>query len=275
MLRGLQSEPKPRLLPTYFYDERGSELFRRHLRASRYYITRTETGILETHAQEIADRIGPNALLVELGSGASTKTRLLYGSAPRPRRLRPGRYFANAPDSAAQRIAATHPGLEVLPACADFTQAFTLPRPKRTPSMIVSRSPGYDPSAISADPPAAIELGESHEANRERAAGARAGLSTPNAATTTGGLVIGFDLVKDLAVLERAYDDSAGVTAEFNLNVLRRLNRDLGADFDLAAFRHQAEDGCRRPAESRCDSSARYGTNEGDSRRSRLVCRGE
>jgi dimethylhistidine N-methyltransferase len=234
VLRGLQSEPK-RLSPTYFYDERGSELFDAICELPEYYITRTETGILEAHAQEIADRIGPNALLVELGSGASTKTRLLLDRLPDLAAYVPVDISRTHLVAAAQRIAAAYPGLEVLPACADFTQAFALPRPKRTPSRVIVFFPGSTIGNF--DPPAAIELMK--VMRRIASAAAPAWLGTPNA-TITGGLVIGFDLVKDPAVLERAYDDSAGVTAEFNLNVLRRLNRDLGADFDLAAFRHQA-----------------------------------
>jgi dimethylhistidine N-methyltransferase len=233
VLRGLQSEPK-RLSPTYFYDERGSELFDAICELPEYYITRTETGILEAHAQEIADRIGPNALLVELGSGASTKTRLLLDRLPDLAAYVPVDISRTHLMAAAQRIAAAYPGLEVLPACADFTQAFTLPRPKRTPSRVVVFFPGSTIGNF--DPPAAIELMK--VMRRIASAAAPARLGAPNA--TTGGLVIGFDLVKDPAVLERAYDDSAGVTAEFNLNVLRRLNRDLGADFDLGTFRHQA-----------------------------------
>ncbi|HEX4677317.1 MAG TPA: L-histidine N(alpha)-methyltransferase, partial [Steroidobacteraceae bacterium] len=131
--------------------------------------------------------------------------------------------------AAAQRIASAYPGLEVLPACADFTQAFPLPRSRRTPSRVVVFFPGSTIGNF--DPPAAIEL------MKVMRRIARLGSSS---LTSAGGLVIGFDLVKDPAILERAYDDSAGVTAEFNLNVLRRLNRDLGADFDLEAFRHEA-----------------------------------
>src|SRR5580692_11696493 len=236
VLRGLQSEPK-RLSPTYFYDERGSQLFDAICELPEYYITRTETGILEEHAQEIADRIGPNALLVELGSGASTKTRLLLDRLPDLAAYVPVDISRTHLMAAAQRIAVSYPGLEVLPACADFTQTFPLPKPKRTPSRVVVYFPGSTIGNF--DPPAAVELMKV----MSRIAGATvapARLGTANPATTAGGLVIGFDLVKDPAILERAYDDAAGVTAEFNLNVLRRLNRDVGADFDLSAFRHQA-----------------------------------
>jgi dimethylhistidine N-methyltransferase len=235
VLRGLQREPK-RLSPTYFYDERGSQLFDEICDLPEYYITRTETRILEQHAQEIADRIGANALLVELGSGASTKTRLLLDRLPDLAAYVPVDISRTHLVAAAQRVAAAYPGLEVLPACADFTQAFPLPRPSRTPSRVVVLFPGSTIGNF--DPPAAVEL---MKVMRRIAAGASAArLGSPHAATAAGGLVIGFDLVKDPAILERAYDDSAGVTAEFNLNVLRRLNRDLGTNFDLQAFRHQA-----------------------------------
>ena len=234
VLRGLQGEPK-RLSPTYFYDERGSQLFDEICDLPEYYITRTETRILERHAQEIADRIGENALLVELGSGASTKTRLLLDRLPNLAAYVPVDISRTHLMAAAQRIASAYPGLEVLPACADFTQAFPLPRSRRTPSRVVVFFPGSTIGNF--DPPAAIELMKVMRRIATGAATARLG-SSPGA--STGGLVIGFDLVKDPAILERAYDDSAGVTAEFNLNVLRRLNRDLGADFDLQAFRHEA-----------------------------------
>jgi dimethylhistidine N-methyltransferase len=237
VLRGLQSAQK-RLSPVYFYDERGSQLFDAICELPEYYVTRTETQILESHAQEIADRIGPNALLVELGSGASTKTRLLLDRLPDLAAYVPVDISRTHLMAAAQRVAAAYPGLEVLPACADFTKAFPLRKPKRTPSRVVVFFPGSTIGNF--DPPAAIELMKV----MSRIAGGGSAASTRLGATgtpaTSGGLVIGFDLVKDPAVLERAYDDDAGVTAEFNLNVLRRLNRDLGADFDLDAFRHQA-----------------------------------
>ena len=234
VLRGLQGEPK-RLSPTYFYDERGSQLFDEICDLPEYYITRTETRILERHAQEIADRIGENALLVELGSGASTKTRLLLDRLPDLAAYVPVDISRTHLMAAAQRIASAYPGLEVLPACADFTQAFPLPRPRRTPSRVVVFFPGSTIGNF--DPPAAVEL---MKVMRRIATGAATGRLGSSPFASAGGLVIGFDLVKDPAVLERAYDDSAGVTAEFNLNVLRRLNRDLGADFDLQAFRHEA-----------------------------------
>jgi dimethylhistidine N-methyltransferase len=221
VLRGLEQTPK-RLSPTWFYDERGSQLFDEICELPEYYITRTETGILQSHAAQIAACIGENALLVELGSGASTKTRLLLDQLPNLAAYVPVDISRTHLMAAAQRIAASYPGLEVLPACADFTKAFPLPKPARAPSRVVVFFPGSTIGNF--DPPAAIELMSVMRRIADR----------------SGALVIGFDLEKDPAVLERAYDDSAGITAEFNLNVLRRLNRDAGADFNLRAFRHQA-----------------------------------
>lgn len=223
VLRGLQSTPK-RIAPIYFYDERGSQLFDEICELPEYYITRTETAILEQHASEIAARIGPDALLVELGSGASTKTRLLLDRLPDLTAYVPVDISRTHLMAAAQRITAAYPHLEVLPACADFTQPFSLPKPTRTPARVVVFFPGSTIGNF--DRAAATEL--------------LAGMARIARTGANGGLVIGFDLVKSPAVLERAYDDAAGVTAEFNLNVLRRLNREVGANFDLSAFRHQA-----------------------------------
>jgi len=228
VLGGLLASPK-RLSPTFFYDERGSQLFDEICELPEYYLTRTETQILERHAAEIAACIGPDAPLVELGSGASTKTRLLLDRLPDLAGYVPVDISRSHLMAAAHRIADAYPGLEVLPACADFTKPFALPRTRRVPSRVVVFFPGSTIGNF--DPPAAIEL------MRVMRAMATYRLGSPSA---SGGLVIGFDLQKDPAVLERAYDDAAGVTAEFNLNVLRRLNKDLGASFDLDAFRHQA-----------------------------------
>lgn len=226
VLRGLQSTPK-RLSPTYLYDERGSQLFDQICELPEYYVTRTETRILAAHAPDIASCIGENALLVELGSGASTKTRLLLDRLPNLAAYVPVDISRSHLMAAAQKISAAYPQLEVLPACADFTQAFPLPKPRRPPARVVVFFPGSTIGNF--DTRAAIDL---MRVMRRMAA--------PGIAGTGGALVIGFDLVKDPAILERAYDDAAGVTADFNLNVLRRLNRDLGANFDLRHFRHQA-----------------------------------
>ena len=232
VLLGLKSSPK-RLSPMYFYDERGSQLFDEICELPEYYITRTETDILRKQARAIADCIGPNALLVEFGSGASTKTRLLLNELPDLAAYVPVDISRTHLMAAAQRITAAYPHIEVLPACADFTQPFTLPKPSRAPTRVVVFFPGSTIGNF--DRPAAIQLMK--VMRRIASGGSHVHIST---ASPIGGLVIGFDLVKETATLERAYDDAAGVTAEFNLNVLRRLNRDAGANFDLQAFRHQA-----------------------------------
>src|ERR1700758_5450421 len=141
VLRGLRETPK-RLSPTWFYDERGSQLFDEICELPEYYITRTETGILQRHAAQIAACIGENALLVELGSGASTKTRLLLDQLPSLAAYVPVDISRTHLMAAAQRIAASYPGLEVQPACADFTKAFALPKPTRAPSRVVVFFPG-------------------------------------------------------------------------------------------------------------------------------------
>jgi dimethylhistidine N-methyltransferase len=221
VLRGLGERPK-RLSPLYFYDERGSQLFERICELPEYYLTRTETGILERHGPDIARLLGDDALLVELGSGASIKTRLLLDCMPRLAAYVPVDISRSHLLAAARRIAADYPCVEVLPVCADFTQPFSLPRPRREAARVVFFFPGSTLGNFDRGP--AIELLQSL---RE-----------------TGGVgsaaVIGADLVKSRARLEAAYDDAAGVTAEFNLNVLRRLNHEFAGSFDLDAFAHEA-----------------------------------
>jgi L-histidine Nalpha-methyltransferase len=234
ILRGLRGTPK-RLSPTYFYDERGSQLFDEICELPEYYITRTETAILQEHARDIARSIGADAMLVELGSGASTKTRLLLDQLPDLAAYVPVDISRTHLLAAARRISAAYPHLEVLPACADFTQPFALPKPRRTPSRVVVFFPGSTIGNF--DRSAAIGL---MKTMRAMTTGPFRQCRPGEASSRGGGLVIGFDLVKDPRILERAYDDAAGVTAEFNLNILERLNRELGATFDIGRFHHQA-----------------------------------
>jgi L-histidine N-alpha-methyltransferase len=221
LLAGLRAKPKW-ISPAYFYDTRGSELFDAICELPEYYLTRTEWRILEAHAAEIAGRIGENALLVEYGSGASAKTRLLLDRLHRPCAYVPVDISRAHLTAAANGISKAYPGLEVLPVCADFTQPFKLPLPRRTPARNVVFFPGSTLGNF--EPQAAIDLMRHMR----------------SVAGTAGAMLIGTDLVKDRSTLLRAYDDSAGVTAQFNLNVLRRLNREFGANFDLDAFRHEA-----------------------------------
>jgi dimethylhistidine N-methyltransferase len=221
LLRGLRDEPK-HVSPSYFYDARGSALFDAICELPEYYVTRTETQILETHASDIASCLGEEALLVEFGSGASVKTRILLNELKQLSAYVPVEISRSHLLDAAQRISNNYPHVEVLPVCADFTLPFDLPKPKRPPLRTVMFFPGSTIGNF--DPSAAIELMRLMR----------------NQAGPGGGLVIGTDLVKDPVVLRRAYNDAAGVTAQFNLNMLRRLNREFGTNFDLAAFTHEA-----------------------------------
>jgi dimethylhistidine N-methyltransferase len=221
VLAGLRSHAK-RIAPMYFYDARGSALFDQICELPEYYPTRTETQILATRADDIARRIGEDALLVEFGSGSSIKTRLLLDRLPTLSAYVPVDISRSHLVTAAHGISASYPDLEVLPVCADFTRPFALPTPRKRASRIVVFFPGSTIGNF--DPEAAVDLMR-----------VMRGVAGPQ-----GGLIVGTDLVKDPQVLVRAYDDAAGVTAAFNLNVLRRLNTELGADFDLTSFSHRA-----------------------------------
>jgi L-histidine Nalpha-methyltransferase len=221
VLAGLRDTPK-RISPMYFYDAIGSVLFDRICELPEYYPTRTETRILQQHGTDIAHSIGNDALLVEFGSGSSIKTRLLLDRLPTLSAYVPVDISRSHLLNAAQGICASYPELEVMPVCADFTQPFSLPTPRKPASRIVVFFPGSTIGNF--DPAAALNLMRV----MRRVAG------------SDGGLVVGTDLVKDPAVLVRAYDDSQGVTAAFNLNVLSRFNREMGADFDLGQFQHRA-----------------------------------
>jgi dimethylhistidine N-methyltransferase len=221
LLAGLRGRPK-QISPSYFYDARGSQLFDAICELPEYYLTRTEISILETHAAEMARCIGEAALLVEFGSGASVKTRVLLDRLLEVSAYVPVEISRSHLVNAAQRISSAYPQIEVLPVCADFTLPFSLPKPRRAPARTVVFFPGSTLGNF--DPPAAIELLRLMR----------------SIAGPAGGLVIGTDLIKDPAILRRAYNDAAGVTAQFNLNLLQRLNREFDADFNLGAFEHQA-----------------------------------
>lgn len=207
----------------YFYDERGSQLFDAICELEDYYLTRSELAIMERFAPEMGERIGPGAMLVEYGSGSGTKTRILLDHLPKPAAYVPVDISREHLYRSAGRIAADHPGIEVLPACADFTQSFALPIASRAPSHAAVYFPGSTIGNFT--PEGARRL--------LRQIAMLCGLG--------GGLLIGIDLRKDKSVIEAAYNDSKGVTAAFNLNLLRRINRELDGDFDLATFHHEAE----------------------------------
>jgi dimethylhistidine N-methyltransferase len=220
-LAGLASAP-PTLPSKFFYDERGSDLFLKICELPEYYITRTERSILTSHAREMADSIGANAELVGFGTGAGMKTRMLLEQLQDP--------IAYVPvDISKQRLiesaAALHramPALEILPVCADYLQPLRLPTPSRKPEHVAVYFPGSTIGNL--EPTTARDFLE----------------RVCRLCGESGGLIIGVDLQKPRELLEAAYNDGAGVTAEFNLNLLVRANRELGADFDLSCWQHRA-----------------------------------
>jgi dimethylhistidine N-methyltransferase len=221
VIEGLR-QPQKEVFSKYFYDQRGSELFEQITELEEYYPTRTELSIMRTFQAEIDAAIGPRAFVVEYGSGSSTKTRFLLDRLEDPVGYVPIDISRDHLVESAQSIARGYPLLEVLPLVADYTESMKLPQPTRTPDRVVVYFPGSTIGNFDAD----------------RAADFLEHVSQVCGAG--GGLLIGVDLVKDSEILEQAYDDSAGVTAAFNLNLLKRINRDLGADFDLEAFTHRA-----------------------------------
>lgn len=205
----------------FFYDRRGSELFDQICELPEYYPTRTELGIMTRHAAEMAEALGPRCRIVEYGSGSSTKTRLLLDHLNDPTAYVPLDISREHLLGAAQRLAEQYPGLPVHPVCADYTSQFTLPDATDARRTVI-----YFPGST-------IGNFEPHEARPFLVAAAqRAG--------ERGGLLIGVDLKKDPNTLHAAYNDSAGVTAAFNLNLLTRINRELEGNFDLAQFAHYA-----------------------------------
>lgn len=221
VLEGLSARPK-HLPPKYFYDARGASLFERITTLDEYYPTRTELDILDTHADEMADAIGPDVHLIEFGSGSGLKTRLLLRALHSPSAYSPVDISRRQLVDFAADIARECPDLQVLPVCADYTSEMSLPEPDARPARRVAFFPGS--SIGNFRPPHATAF-----LRRVR-----------NLCGSAGALLIGVDLDKDPAILERAYNDDDGVTAAFNLNMLIRLNRDVGTDFDTAAFRHEA-----------------------------------
>jgi dimethylhistidine N-methyltransferase len=215
------SRPHKCLPCRYFYDAHGSELFEAITRLPEYYPTRTETALLETHAAEMAEGLADGSVLIEFGSGSSLKTEVLLRQLPRL-----GAYVSidvsrTALHAAARRLAANFPTLDVRPIVGDFSHPAALPgdlagRPRC----------GFFPGSTIGNfaPVEAVGL-----------------LRTFHTGLAPGGrLIVGVDLEKDARTLVLAYNDSAGVTAAFNLNLLTRINRELGGTFDLGAFRHEA-----------------------------------
>ncbi len=220
VLKGL-SRPQKELPCKLFYDRRGSELFDRICGLPEYYPTRTETAILRRDAGAMIGLLGDRLQLVEYGSGSSEKTRLLLDRLQPPSHYVPIDISCEYLRATAHRLGTQFRALRIVPLCADYTGAFELP-PLEAGLRRVIFFPGST-------------IGNFHPTQARRFL-ARIGAALRPA----GALLIGVDLRKSPALLEAAYNDAEGVTAEFNLNLLRRLNRELGADFDSRAFSHHA-----------------------------------
>jgi dimethylhistidine N-methyltransferase len=221
VLAGL-GKPAKTLPCKYFYDARGSELFEEICALAEYYPTRTELTILQRHVSEMAARLGPRCLLIEFGTGAGTKTRLLLDHLREPAAYVPVDLSREALRGSARLLRARYPKLSVFPLCMDFAASLPLPEMEISANRRVVYFPG---STIGNFGPEEAKVLFARIAQL---------------CGSGGGLLIGADLKKDLEILLPAYNDSRGVTAAFNLNLLVRINRELGADFHVDQFRHDA-----------------------------------
>lgn len=220
VIGGLQAEQKS--IPCRFlYDARGSDLFEQITQLPEYYPTRTEIGLLETHADEISELAGEGVALVEFGSGSSRKTEILLAAMPTLEAYVAIDISPSALTDAAQRLCKRFPDQSIVTVAGDFNGDVTLPDFVRDCSKL-----GFFPGSTIGNFDKADAVGFLQRAAR---------LLGPD-----GSLLIGVDLKKDLDTLIAAYDDAQGVTADFNLNLLRRINRELDGSFDLSAFAHEA-----------------------------------
>ncbi len=220
VIAGLTAKPKT-LSPKYFYDLAGSALFERITQLPEYYPTRCELGILADNAPSIASLFPPGCALIEFGSGSSRKVRILLGAAATVEAYVPVDISGDFLQQDLVQLPRDFPHLAVYPLVEDFTQAFEIPS-----EIAALPRVGFFPGST-------IGNFEPYEACRFlRHIGRVLGAGSV--------LVVGIDLVKDPGVLYRAYNDAEGVTAKFNLNLLARINRELGANFDLTAFEHHA-----------------------------------
>jgi dimethylhistidine N-methyltransferase len=221
VLAGLGRNPKE--LPCkFFYDEKGSALFEEICEVPEYYLTRTEIAILDEYADEIAGRIGPHARLIELGSGVSRKVRILLGALKQPAAYVPVDISREWLRDAAAQLAADFPKLPVVAVCADYTRPFQLP-PLPGPA---GKRVGFFPGST---------IG-----NFEPDAVVRFLRNCAELLGHGGEMLVGVDLKKEPEILEAAYNDRAGTNAAFNLNLLERINRELGGNFAIDRFEHLA-----------------------------------
>lgn len=220
VVNGLSATPKA-IPAKYFYDEEGSHLFERICALEEYYPTRIEIGILRERAGEIAEHFGDGAVLIEPGAGATVKVRYLLDTVRRLAAYVPIDISGDHLIAASKELARDYPDLPVIPIVADFAGILDL-EPHMPPGRRIGFFPGSTIGNFTPEQARAF-LGRLRKLLGEKA-----------------GLVIGVDLQKDPAILEAAYDDSEGVTAAFNLNLLKRINHELGGDFVPERFRHKA-----------------------------------
>jgi len=221
ILEGLRA-PQKRISPKYFYDQRGSELFDEICELPEYYPTRTERAIMDAHLSEIADLVGPRASVIEFGAGSNVKAKQLLAGLHEPVAYVPVEISGEYLFDQAAALAREFPRLSIEPVVADFTKPFDLPSHPEAPLSNLVFFPG---STIG-------------NFTRSEACELLAVMGTE--AGPDGALLIGVDLIKDATTLHAAYNDSRGVTAAFNLNILEHLNAGIGADFRLDLFEHDA-----------------------------------
>ena len=218
-LKGLRKSQKQ--IPSKFlYDERGSKLFDKICKLDEYYPTRTEIGIMRQNAEAMTEAVGSRARLVEYGSGSSLKTRILLDHLDDLATYVPVDISKEHLIESAEALAEDYPSLPIQPVCADYTTDFELPEPP----LPAQRTVGYYPGSTIGN----FQRDDARDFLRR----------TASTVGERGGLLIGVDLKKDIEVLTAAYDDAEGVTEAFNKNLLRRMNRELNATFDLDAFEH-------------------------------------
>lgn len=221
VLEGLSKEQK-QIPSKYFYDEKGSQLFDEICELEEYYPTRTEISIMERDIEEMVRMIGMEALLVEYGSGSSLKTRILLENLVDMAGYVPIDISKEHLLDSARKLQGTFPDLEILPVHADYSTEVKLPVSQKPAKRKVVYFPGSTIGNFTPDE-AVLFLKRVTQITEKG-----------------GGLLIGVDMKKDVSVLEAAYNDARGVTAEFNLNLLSRINKELDADFDVNQFEHKA-----------------------------------
>jgi dimethylhistidine N-methyltransferase len=222
IIAGLKSHPK-QLSPKFFYDERGSRLFEKICELEEYYPTRTELEILRESAPEISKALGAHCALFEFGSGSSSKTKILLNHLEKLSAYLPIDISRDFLHHTAKKLRERYPSLPIIPICADFTQEIDLEKIPMPPH--IKKAAYLSGSTLGNFSP--------HEAQELLCSIARL-------IGADGQLLLGMDLVKDARVLERAYNDEQGVTAEFNLNILHRIKKDLAPELQPDFFEHRA-----------------------------------